>query len=87
MATIILSHDVKDFAAWKTHYDADSARRVSAGFRELAVGTASDNPNKVYMIWEGDAGAIDPMLQDPELKEKMQLAGVVSALEVIIVNS
>ncbi len=87
MSTIILSHDVKDFASWKPHYDADSARRKDAGFKELAVGTQSDNPNKVFMIWEGDPGVLDQMLQDPELKEKMEAAGVISPPEVTIINT
>jgi hypothetical protein len=31
MATIILSHDVKDFSTWKSFYLADSPRRTKAG--------------------------------------------------------
>lgn len=59
MAIIILNHDVRDFASWKPIYDGDAARRENAGFREIAVGTKSDNPNKVYMIWEGDPSLIE----------------------------
>ena len=87
MATIILSHDVKDFASWKPHYDADSPRRDSLGFKEIAVGTQSDNPNKVFIIWDADPGAVDRMLKDPELKEKMEAAGVISAPEVTIIKT
>ena len=87
MATIILSHDVKDYASWKPHYDSDVARRENAGFKELAVGTQSDNSNKVFMIWEGDPGVLEKMLQDPSLKAKMEEAGVVSKPEVIILNN
>ena len=87
MSTIILSHDVKDFASWKPHYDADSARREKAGFKEVAVGTKSDNPNKVFIIWEGEQGALEQMLQDPALKEKMEVAGVISPPEVTIINT
>lgn len=87
MSTIILSHEVKDFASWKPHYDADSARRKNAGIKELAVGTQSDNPNKVIMIWEGDPQVLDQMLKDPELKEKMEAAGVISTPEVTIINT
>ena len=87
MATIILSHDVKDFASWKPHYDGDVARRENAGFKELAVGTQSNNPNKVFMIWEGNPTGLDKMLHDPGLKEKMEIAGVISPPEVTIINS
>jgi len=87
MATIILSHDVKDFASWKPHYYGDVARRENAGFKELAVGTQSNNPKKVFMIWEGDPAAVEKMLQDPALKEKMEAAGVISHPEVTIINT
>ncbi|MDH4092547.1 MAG: hypothetical protein OEV74_14485 [Cyclobacteriaceae bacterium] len=87
MATIILSHDVKDFAAWKPHYDGDSPRREGAGFKQLAVGTDASNPNKVYMIWQGDPKVLEKMLQDPELGAKMKEAGVISKPEVIVINS
>lgn len=87
MATIIMSHDVVDYATWKPVYDADSARRDDAGLRELAVGTKSDNPNSVYIIWDGDAAIMEQMMRDPELEEKMKEAGVTSAPEVIIINT
>ena len=87
MATIIMSHDVEDYATWKPIYDADSARRDEAGSRELAVGTKSDNPNSVYIIWDGDAASMDQMMQDPDLAEKMKEAGVTSAPKVIIINT
>ena len=87
MATIILSHDVKDFASWKPHYDADAPRRTKAGFKEIAVGTKSNDPKKVIVIWEADPAAVENMLKDPELKAKMEAAGVISAPEVTIVNT
>jgi len=87
MAIIILNHDVKDFAAWKPYYDGDSSRRINAGFKEIAVGTKSDDPNKVFMIWEGDPAPLGDMLKDPELKAKMDEAGVVSPPEITVINT
>jgi len=86
MAIIIMSHDVKDFASWKSVYDADVERRQKAGFKELAVGTQADKPQRVFMIWEGEA-LPDQMMQDPELKEKMAEAGVISAPEFTVINT
>lgn len=68
-------------------YDADAAGRDEAGFKELPVGTRSDNPNSVYIIWDGDPKVMDQMMQDPDLKAKMDEACVTSAPEVIIINS
>ena len=87
MAIIILNHDVKDFKSWKPYYDADASRREKAGLKELAVGTASDNPNKVYMIWEGDPSPLDQMMKDPELAELMKTAGVISRPEFLVINT
>ena len=87
MAIIILSHDVKDFDAWKPYYEADSVRLDKAGFKELVVGTQSDNPKKVFIIWEGDPVKIDKMFQDPELVELMKEAGVTSAPEVTVIKT
>ena len=87
MATIIVSHEVEDFASWKLHYEADTARREGAGLTEVAVGTDSSNSKMVYMIWEGNPAIVSQMLQDPELAEKMKEAGVVSKPEVVVVNT
>ncbi len=87
MATIILSHDVENFNSWKPYYEADFSRREQAGFKELAVGTHSEDPKKVFMIWEGDPVRLEKMLQDPGLAEKMKEAGVTSVPEVTIINT
>jgi hypothetical protein len=87
MAIIILNHDVKDFATWKPYYDADSDRRKNLGLKEIAVGTKSDNPQKVYMIWEGDPSNLEKMINDPELKDLMDEAGVISRPEFIVINT
>ena len=86
MATIIVTHDVVDYAAWKPKYDEDSARRASQGIKELAVGSQSDNPKKVYLIWEADPALVEQMLQDPELAVKMKEAGVAGKPEVVVLN-
>ena len=87
MAIIIMSHEVADYAAWKPIYDADAPRRDQAGFKEIAVGTRAENPKMVSMIWEGDPSGIESMMADPELEAKMKAAGVISAPEMIIINT
>jgi len=87
MATVIVTHDVVDYAAWKPKYDVDSDRRSGAGIKEIAVGPQADNPNKVYLIWDADPATIEGMMKDPELAVKMKEAGVVSEPQVIVVNS
>jgi hypothetical protein len=87
MATIILNHKVKDYSSWKSHYDNDSARRSGAGLKEIAVGQKSDDPSMVYIIWEtADPSVLDKMLADPDLKNAMDEAGVISKPEVVMVR-
>ena len=86
MASIIFNHRVKDYANWKTYFDKDSDRRTSAGLKLIKVGEKSDDPNNVYVIMETeDISALDKMMNDPNMKEIMEEAGVVSAPEVVVI--
>jgi hypothetical protein len=87
MKTVILNHRVADFAKWKTVYDADEPRRVNAGLREIKVGTKADDENLVYIIFEAnDISNFLSMANDPDLKEAMKKAGVISEPEVVVIN-
>ncbi len=86
MATIILNHKVKDYSTWKDHYNRDSERRTKLGLKELKVGVKSDDTEHVYIIWEtDDFSVIEDMLSDPDLKRRMEEAGVISQPEVAII--
>jgi hypothetical protein len=78
MATIILSHKVSDYKAWKKHYDNDAARREKAKLKEIYVGTKTDDANNVYIIFQtSSTSAFEKMVKDPELKAVMKQAGVI----------
>ena len=78
MATIILNHKVSDFKAWKKIYDADTARREKAKLKEIYVGTAADDVNNVYIIFQTTSlAAFEKMITDPELKAVMKEGGVI----------
>lgn len=88
MATVILSHRVKDYATWKPLFDADSARRDAAGVKLLAVGQKAGDPGNVHMVWEiADVSVIDKIMSDPDLQKRMQEGGVISAPEVVILEN
>ena len=88
MATVILSHRVKDFEAWKPAYEADKARRDAAGLTEIAVGRKSGDPELVYMIWDAaDPSALQQMVSDPALQKVMQEAGVISTPELVLLEA
>jgi len=87
MATVVLSHRVKDFDFWKPIYEADKPRRDAAGLTEIAVGRKSGDTGLVYMIWETkDVTAFQKMVSDPDLKKTMENAGVITAPELIILE-
>jgi hypothetical protein len=87
MATIILSHKVSDFKAWKKHYDGDAPRREKAKLKEIHVGARTDNPNHVYIIFQtSNVATFEKMFKDPELKVIMKKAGVTSRPTAIILN-
>jgi hypothetical protein len=87
MATIILNHKVADFKSWLPFYEADLPRRKAAGLKDVKVGTRTDNPNHVYLIFETeDPESFKKMSQDPGLAEIMKKAGVISEPEIVILK-
>ena len=87
MATVILSHRVKDYISWKALYDSDKGRRDSAGVTEIAVGENADDPGMVHIVFQvADPSAMRAMMNDPELHKTMEAGGVISQPEVIIIN-
>lgn len=79
MITVIVQHEVKDFAQWKPVFDADEPNRSKAGVSLKGLYTSVKNPNDVTMIFEvADAGMIDSFLNNPQLKEAMKEGGVIS---------
>ena len=87
MATIILTHKVSDFKAWKKHYDGDKLRREKAKLKEIYVGTKADDPNNVYIIFQtSSTSAFEKMVKDPELNAVMKKAGVIGQPKVTMLK-
>jgi hypothetical protein len=76
-------HECKDFAHWKTAYDADAPNRKAAGLTDLLVGRLSTNPNVVGLIFTvSDQAKAKAMVSSPELRETMQKAGIIGKPDV-----
>lgn len=85
--TIIISHEVKDFATWKKGFDSDEANRKNAGFVFIALYRSLEHPNIITAMVEApSAEAAQKFLGNPELKANMEKAGVISAPEIKILN-
>lgn len=75
-----ITHNVKDFAAWKTVYDAKDSMRQAFGLSKLALCRDDANPNKVYVFLKAaDIQKAKDFTINPALKADMQKAGVTSA--------
>jgi hypothetical protein len=73
----IIRHEVKDYDAWKVHFDADNDNRVKAGMECRALLTVEGNDNMVVLVFGvKDLEACQGMLADPKMAEVMAEAGV-----------
>ena len=85
---VFISHEVKDFAAWKKGYDADKPNRDKVGLVELALGRDATKPNVVLIAFQApSAAAAQAFTANPALKEAMMAAGVIGMPDMKIGNA
>ena len=87
MASLLIQHQVKDYAAWKKVFDSAIDLRTSNGELSAQVYRDVSDPNKVTTInkWNSLANA-QKFAHSPELKAAMEKAGVVGAPNVSFLN-
>jgi quinol monooxygenase YgiN len=84
---VIITHEVKEYSAWRKGYDADESNRKQAGFKVSGVYADVKNPNMVTIVGEfPSAAAAEAFSTSPKLKEVMEKAGVVGNPEVKILT-
>lgn len=87
MVTVIMQHEVKDFAQWKTGFDADEPNRAKVGIKLSGLYTSVKNPNDVTMIFEAPGlDVLEAFTGDPRLQEAMENAGVISVPNVSVLS-
>ncbi len=87
MVTVIIQHDVNNFAEWKKIFDADEPNRAKAGVNLIGLYTSVNNPNSVTMIFETPSAEIyEKIMSDPGRQEDMKKAGVISVPTATILN-
>ena len=85
--TILISHEVKDYATWKNSFDADEVNRKNAGMKIIVLYRSIDKPNVITGLIEAPSAEIaNKFLSNPDLKANMEKAGVMSAPEIRILN-
>jgi hypothetical protein len=71
---------VKDYAAWRTGYDAGEKGRLSAGITNGRVFRNAADPNDVVILQDvADVGKARTWLGSDDLKATMQKNGVIGS--------
>ena len=87
MVHVVLTHEVKDFSAWKKAYDEGEPLRTEFGIKMTGVYRSIDHPNQVTLIGECEsAEVVYRFMSQPELKAAMEKAGVTSAPDMKVLN-
>ncbi len=77
MASMLVQHQVKDFADWKKVYDSVADLRSSNGELSDKIYRDESDPNSLTIIFKWDSIAnAQRYAQSPELKAAMEQAGV-----------
>lgn len=75
---MIVRSKVRDFAEWKSEYDAHLPKREEAGLTEKHLLRGADDPNEVILVFEvADLHLAKAFNESADLREAMQRAGVV----------
>lgn len=86
--TVIVTHEVKNYATWRKGFDADDSNRKQAGFKVTGVYADVKNPNRVSIIGEfPSAAAAEAFTMSPKLKEVMEKAGVIGKPDVKVLTA
>ena len=87
MASMLIQHEVEDYAAWKKVFDSFADFRTSNGELSAQIFRDVSNPNHLTVInkWNSLANA-QKFAHSPELKAAMGKAGVVGQPSILFVN-
>ena len=84
---IVVRHAVKDFAKWKTSYDAHDSLRLVFGVHSYVIGRGEQDSNMVFVATKvDDMAKAKAFAKDPSLKQAMQKGGVVGTPVIQFLN-
>jgi quinol monooxygenase YgiN len=87
MASMLIQHTVKDFAAWKKVFDASADLRTANGALSTQIFRDASAPNHITIInkWKSIESA-KKFAHSPELKAAMEKAGVEGMPNILFLN-
>jgi hypothetical protein len=84
----IVMHEVEDYAAWRTKFDAHADARAKAGVVGWAVNQAADNENMIIVLLQAEkAEELTAFMGTEDLKKAMAEAGVKGEPKVQMIKS
>ena len=87
MATLFIRHQVADYTAWRTVYDAFAGVQKRLGVQAEAVYQAVDDPNNLTVTHDfATIEAAKAFTESPELHEALGSAGVQGQPAIWIAN-
>lgn len=87
MSHVIVTHKVKDYAAWKSVFDTFADFRKSSGEKSYHILHPGNDTNNLTLLFEWDnAKNAEKFMASTELKSAMQRAGVAEAPKIQILN-
>jgi hypothetical protein len=73
-------HKVKDYATWRTGYNANEKSRLSAGITNGRVFRSAEDPNDVVVLQDvADVAKARTWFGSDDLKAAMQKSGVIGS--------
>jgi hypothetical protein len=77
---LTVHHKVKDYATWRTGYNAHETSRNSAGITNGRVFRSAEDPNDVVVLLDvADVAKARTWLGSEDLKATMQKSGVIGS--------
>lgn len=87
MAHMIIRHRVADYEAWRRQFDDHRSARAAAGLNDLHVWRNADDADDVILLFEAtDMDSAREFIGSPELRDKMQEAGVEGMPEIYFLD-
>ena len=75
---LLVRNKVKDFAKWRTYFEADSAAAAEYGVTLAALWQTADDPNNVFFLLDiEDVDRANAFMARPESQEIGIKAGVI----------
>ena len=77
---LTVHHKVKDYATWRTGYNAHETSRKSAGITNGRVFRSAEDPNDVVVVLDvADVAKARTWLGSEDIKTSMQKSGVIGS--------